>query len=236
MLAVNGLITHRRRVRVLEGVNLKVSRGEFVAVIGPNGAGKSTLFGALMGFYRASAGSISFREQEITARSVEERVRLGITLVPERRQIFNGLSVEDNLYLGAYSWSSKQPQQVKTRIESVYGLFGALKDKRMASAGSLSGGQQQMLAIGRALMARPDLILLDEPTLGLAPLVIRDILESLRKLCDQGVTMLLAEQNAKAAFRVSDRVYVLERGRVVLETTPEEARQDTRVRQAYLGG
>jgi branched-chain amino acid transport system ATP-binding protein len=207
-----------------------------VALIGANGAGKTTLLRGISGLLRPASGRIVFEGKDIGGRPPEEIVRLGISHAPEGRQNFPVLTVQDNLLIGAYPVYRRQGKaEVQADLARVYSLFPVLRDRQRQPAGTLSGGEQQMLAIGRVLMARPRLALLDEPSMGLAPLVVRQILAQIRRLPETGATVLLVEQNARSALAIADRGYVIEAGRVVLTGTGEELRRDPRVRAAYLG-
>ncbi|HET6522737.1 MAG TPA: ABC transporter ATP-binding protein [Geminicoccaceae bacterium] len=232
MLEVLGLTSHYGRIRALKGVDVAVAGGELVALVGANGAGKTTLLRTISGVQPASGGRIAFRGRDITRAPPHERVRLGIAQVPEGRQVFGPLSVEDNLRLGAVT---RRDGGVAADLDRIYATFPALAERRRQAAGTLSGGQQQMLAIGRALMARPTLLLLDEPSMGLAPVLVETILAAVRGLKDQGVTVLLVEQNAFAALSIADRGYVLETGRIVLADAGAALLANERVRAAYLG-
>jgi branched-chain amino acid transport system ATP-binding protein len=235
MLAVKDLTVFRGHIRVLNGLTFSVSAGEIVAVLGANGAGKSTLVGALAGLYPPQAGEIVFRNRNLTGRPPEAVVHAGISLVPEHRQLFAGLTVRDNLILGAYHRYRDAKKELPQLLEDVYRLFPALREKQDKPAQTLSGGLQQMLAIGRGLMADPRLLLLDEPSMGLAPLVVREIMTTLSGLRAKGQTIILVEQNAHAALKIADRAWVLERGRIALSDTAENLRQDARIQAAYLG-
>jgi branched-chain amino acid transport system ATP-binding protein len=231
MLRVSGLEARYGRIAALHGVDLEVRRGELVALVGANGAGKSTLLRALSGV-QPSSGKISFEETAIESSTAEHRVSLGIVQCPEGRQVFGPLSVEDNLKLGAYRRGRKETAR---SLERVYALFPALAERRAQAAGNLSGGQQQMLALGRALMAQPRLLLLDEPSMGLAPRLVAEIFAAIRGLRAADTALLLVEQNAAAALAIADRGYVLETGRVVLSGTGPALLADAGVRAAYLG-
>ena len=234
LLQISGLTAHYGPVQALHGISLEVNTGELVAIVGANGAGKTTLLLTLSGIQKASGGSISFDGEEISQRSCHRIVQSGICHVPEGRQVFAPLGVEDNLRLGAYTFRAEK-RRVDAEIEKIFELFPILKERRRQSAGTLSGGQQQMLAIGRALLGRPRLLLLDEPSMGLAPLLVEDIFRVVRELNDSGVTVLLVEQNAKAALSIADRGYVLETGRVILGADALELLADEAVQRAYLG-
>ncbi len=231
MLEVRGLESHYGRIPALKGIDLAVAAGELVALVGANGAGKSTLLRALSGVQPAS-GSIVFENRDISAAPAEHRVRLGIVQVPEGRQVFAPLSVEDNLRLGAYR---RGRDRTGASLDRVFGMFPVLAERRRHAAGTLSGGQQQMLAIGRALMGRPRLLLLDEPSMGLAPRLVAEIFACVRALRAADTALLLVEQNARAALAIADRGYVLETGRIVLAGSGAELLADESVRSAYLG-
>jgi branched-chain amino acid transport system ATP-binding protein len=232
MLSVEKLASAYGRIRALHDVSLDVHGGEIVALIGANGAGKTTLLRAISGVQNVTAGSIRFDNKSIERLSSHARVALGVIQVPEGRQLFAPLCVEDNLKLGAWS---RRATDVTPDIARIYTTFPMLGSLRKVAAGALSGGQQQMLAIGRALMANPRLLLLDEPSMGLAPILVDQILDIIRGLKRNGLTILLVEQNARAALAVADRAYVLETGRVTLSGAAADIRVDQRVREAYLG-
>jgi branched-chain amino acid transport system ATP-binding protein len=232
-MEVRGLASHYGRIQALMGIDLKIEKGELVALVGANGAGKTTLLRAISGVQPLSHGAIWFEGTDITRRSAADRVGMGIAQVPEGRQVFGPLSVEDNLKLGTYK---RRGPDVGGDIEKVYAQFPILKEKRNQAAGTLSGGQQQMLAIGRALMSKPKLLLLDEPSMGLAPLLVEEIFRTVVQLKSEGTTIFLVEQNATAALAIADRGYVLETGRVVLEGTGPELMTNDEVKAAYLGG
>jgi branched-chain amino acid transport system ATP-binding protein len=234
LLSVTDLHTGYGRAVVLHGLNLRAEAGHVVTVIGPNGAGKSTLLNALMGVL-ASSGGIDYDGRPIVERTLEERVFEGIALVPETRALFATMSVEDNLRLGAYRLVRRGEDDTAASLERVFGLFPRLQERRTQLAGTLSGGERQMLAIGRALMGKPRLLMLDEPSLGLAPLVVRDIFKTIAGLRDTGVTILLVEQNARAALEVADYGYVLEMGEIALEGAAKDLAKDPRVVDTYLG-
>jgi len=231
MLEVSGLEARYGRIPALHGIDLGVRRGELVALVGANGAGKTTLLRALSGVQPA-VGSVIFDRTAIESFSAEKRVACGIVQCPEGRQVFGPLSVDDNLRLGAYR---RGRADTARSLERVYGLFPALAGHRSQAAGTLSGGQQQMLAIGRALMAQPRLLLLDEPSMGLAPRLVAEIFACIQRLRADDTALLLVEQNAGAALAIADRGYVLETGRVVLSGTGHELLADAGVRSAYLG-
>ena len=214
-------------------VGLAMAPG-IVGLLGPNGAGKSTFLNALMGVLPAQ-GAIEFQGQPISALSLEERVMLGIALVPEKRELFGTMPVEDNLVLGAFRQVRLRNRQWREQLDVVYDIFPRLKERRTQLAGTLSGGERQMLAVGRALMSRPTLLMLDEPSLGLAPLVVREIFHTVENLRKTGVTILLVEQNARAALETADHGYVLEMGEVALSGPAEQLAHDPRVIDTYLG-
>jgi branched-chain amino acid transport system ATP-binding protein len=232
MLRVENVTSSYGRIVVLREVSLNVVKGEMVALIGSNGAGKTTLMRAISGVQPISSGMISFDGKPINQLSAHARVRAGVVQVPEGRQVFAPLPVADNLRLGAWTRSDSD---INRDLDEVYTTFPALAEKRQIAAGALSGGQQQMLAIGRALMARPKLLLLDEPSMGLAPMLSEQILANVAALKTRGLTVLLVEQNAHAALGIADRAYVLETGRVTLEGESATLRSDARVKEAYLG-
>ena len=232
LLAIKGMDSHYGRIQALKGLSMEVRRGETVALVGANGAGKTTFLRTLSGVQPMSAGRIYFDGVDISKLRSDLRMRSGICQSPEGRQVFGPLSIEDNLRLGAYT----QPKtQVEGDMEKVFGMFPILKEKRLLPAGTLSGGQQQMLAIGRALMGRPKLLLLDEPSMGLAPLLVEEVFNVVKMLKSQGMTIILAEQNAFAALAIADRGYVLETGTITLTGTGQELISNEQVRAAYLG-
>lgn len=232
LLQVRGLKSCYGRIQALNGIDLEVHKGELVALVGANGAGKTTFLRTLSGIQPMSAGSIRFAGQDLGRVRADRRVRAGICHSPEGRQVFGPLSIEDNLRLGAYL---RQGAQVAEDLDRVYAMFPVLREKRHLPAGTLSGGQQQMLAISRALMGRPRLLLLDEPSMGLSPLMMKRIMQTVRTLRSQGTTILLVEQNAQAALSLADHGYVLEVGRVVTKGTGRELLSSDDVRKAYLG-
>ena len=234
LLDVTDLHAGYGRAEVLHGLNLQAMKGSVVTVIGPNGAGKSTLLNALMGVL-PSRGSIEYQNRSVVLNTLEERVMQGIALVPETRALFGTMPVEDNLLLGAYRQVRLGHKNSAPALDEVYALFPRLKERRTQLAGTLSGGERQMLAVGRALMSKPALLMLDEPSLGLAPLVVRDIFNTIAGLRATGVTILLVEQNARAALEVADHGYVLEMGEIALEGPAAELARDPRVIDTYLG-
>jgi branched-chain amino acid transport system ATP-binding protein len=232
LLEVTALHAGYGRAEVLHGITLRADAGSVVTVIGPNGAGKSTLLNALMGVLPAR-GQIRYRGQPLALQSLEDRVQQGIALVPETRALFASMSVEDNLRLGAYRLL--RAQRAASLLDDVYALFPRLEERRRQLAGTLSGGERQMLAVGRALMGKPSLLMLDEPSLGLAPLVVKDIFRAIEGLRATGVTILLVEQNARAALTVADHAYVLDMGEIALEGPARDLAGDSRVIETYLG-
>jgi branched-chain amino acid transport system ATP-binding protein len=234
LLEVKDLHAGYGRAEVLTGVNLRLDAGQVVTVIGPNGAGKSTMLNALMGVLPCR-GLVSFAGRDVADLSLEERVMEGLALVPERRELFGTMAVEDNLLLGG--WRAKKLRMAgrEAQLDRVYGLFPRLKERKAQLAGTLSGGERQMLAVGRALMSRPKLLMLDEPSLGLAPLVVREIFRIIDTLRASGVSILLVEQNARAALEVADYGYVLETGELRLEGPASKLAHDPRVIETYLG-
>jgi branched-chain amino acid transport system ATP-binding protein len=234
LLEVRGLCVAYGKVEAVHQAGLRVEEGRIVTVIGPNGAGKTTLLAALMGML-AARGSVSYAGEEITRVEPEQRVSRGLCLVPERRELFAAMTVEDNLVLGAFHRYRKRDKTIAADFEQVYQLFPRLQERRRQLAGTLSGGERQMLALGRALMSRPRLLMLDEPSLGLAPLIVRDIFRVIAGLRETGVSILLVEQNARAALQVADYGYVLETGEIVLEGPSADLASNPRVIESYLG-
>lgn len=237
-LQLDGVKAGYGRAEVLHGVSLKVEEGQLVTLIGANGAGKTTMMRAISGMLRPSAGVVKLGQRDIQQESAPNIVKLGLAHCPEGRRVFAPLSVEDNLLLGAYR---KLPslfgyrRKATTSLDRIYTLFPRLKERRNQSAGTLSGGEQQMLAIGRALMSEPTVLLLDEPSMGLAPVMVDVVVDAIRTLRREGVTMLLVEQFAQTALSVADYVYVVERGNIHVEGTPDDIRQNSAVVEAYLG-
>lgn len=232
MLSVEGLRSRYGRIEVLHGIDLTVNSGEIVTVVGANGAGKTTLLRCISGVQPVSGGSVTFRGEVITRVPAYKRLGRGLAQSPEGRQIFTNLSVEDNLRLGAFLYDDAR---VEKDMEDAFTMFPILKQKRHQIAGGLSGGQQQMLAIARALMGRPNCLLLDEPSMGLAPILVAQIFEVVKNLKSLNVTVLLVEQNAFGALSIADRGYVMETGKISLEGPAEELIADPRIREAYLG-
>ncbi|HHL2581767.1 TPA: high-affinity branched-chain amino acid ABC transporter ATP-binding protein LivF [Yersinia enterocolitica] len=233
MLSFNQVSAHYGKIQALHQVSLHIQQGEIVTLIGANGAGKTTLLGTLCGEPRATEGSIIFGEQDITGWQTARIMREAIAIVPEGRRVFSRMTVEENLAMGGFFADRQQYQQ---RIERVYDLFPRLFERRVQRAGTMSGGEQQMLAIGRALMSQPKLLLLDEPSLGLAPIIILQIFDTIQQLREEGMTIFLVEQNANQALKLADRGYVLENGRIVLEDAGAALLANEAVRSAYLGG
>ena len=238
ILAVSGLSVRYGKVEALHDVSVSVPPGQIVSVIGPNGAGKSTLLNAVMGALPTTGqaeGQVRYRGANVSTLPIEARVGRGLCLVPEKRELFSTMSVEDNLVLGAYRRKRMGERNFLDQLEHVFTLFPRLKERRRQAAGTLSGGERQMLALGRALMGKPDLLMLDEPSLGLAPLIVKEIFHVVSALRQSGVAILLIEQNARAALQVSDYGYVLETGEVVLEGPAAELATNPRVIETYLG-
>ena len=248
MLKVEKVSVAYGRFMALRDISLLVNDGEIVTLIGSNGAGKTTLLNAITGVVHVKSGSVWMDNYQLSKTASHKPVRLGIGYVPEGRQTFGGMSVKDNLTLGSYAQSTRNPlstlgyvgwfmrrPSIQTNLEMVFRIFPILKERQKQQAGSLSGGEQQMLAIGRALMSSPKILLLDEPSLGLAPNLVKEILKLLTRLRDEGLTILLVEQDATAALKIADRGYVMERGRITIEGRATELLGDDRVRQAYLG-
>ena len=236
MLRLRSLRAGYGNVEVLRGVSLHVDEGEIVTIVGANGAGKSTLLNAIAGVVRPSTGSVDFMARDVTAQPAETVAARGCVLVPEGRQIFPDMTVRENLQLGGnLRWRRHGRALVEKDAEEIYALFPILSDRKAQPAGTLSGGEQQMLALGRALMAQPRMLMLDEPSMGLAPLVVREIFDVLVRLRGRGTTILLVEQNARAALSIADRGYVMETGRIMVEGTAEELSENHDVRRAYLG-
>jgi branched-chain amino acid transport system ATP-binding protein len=238
ILDVTGLSVRYGKVETLHGAAIKVGAGQIVSVIGPNGAGKSTLLNAIMGALPTTGhakGTILYQGEDVSAVPVEKRVARGMCLVPEKRELFASMTVEDNLVLGAYRRKRAGERNFLDQLEPVFTLFPRLKERRKQAAGTLSGGERQMLAVGRALMGKPDLLMLDEPSLGLAPLIVKEIFHIISALRQTGVATLLIEQNARAALQISDYGYVLETGELALEGPAADLAQNPRVIETYLG-
>jgi len=236
LLKIRNLQTFYGRIRVLDNVSLSVKPGEIVTLIGANGAGKSTMLNCISSLIPSREGEILFQGQRINGQPPEAIVRLGICQVPEGRQIFQPLTVLENLELGAYlRFARRERSSIQQDLNMVFSLFPVLSERSNQVSGTLSGGEQQMLAIGRALMSRPKLLLLDEPSMGLAPRVVVDIFHTISRLRHEGLTILVVEQNARAALKIADRGYVLETGRIILQGSAAELLEDQDVKRAYLG-
>ena len=233
MLKIENLKVAYGGIQALRGISLEVPDGKIVTLIGANGAGKSTTLRTITGLVRAASGSIQWNGSELTGQSIDHIISEGIALSPEGRRVFADLTVLENLKIGAYL--RKDKAEIEKDLAWVYELFPRLKERSWQLAGTLSGGEQQMLAVGRALMSRPKLLLLDEPSLGLAPLVVQDIFSIIREINKQGVTVLLVEQNANMALKIADLAYVLETGIITMSGTGAELLADSRVKEAYLG-
>ena len=233
MLKVENIEVRYSGLPVIQEISLNVRAGELVSVVGGNGAGKSTLFKAIMGVLRPTRGGITFRGEALSGKSTAEIVRRGLVCIPEDRKLFRPLSVEENLHLGAYILKNRR--QHLTLMEEVFTLFPRLKERRRQPAATLSGGEQQMLAIGRGLMADPRLLLLDEPSLGLAPLLVDEVFKVVKKLKERGMTILLVEQNVREALEICSRGYILQTGRIIQEGTGAELLQSNAVQKAFLG-
>ncbi len=233
LLKVTDLKVSYGGIDALRGISFDVEEGEIVTLIGANGAGKSTTLRTICGLVRPSAGRIVYDGRDITSQSTQRIVSEGIALVPEGRRVFDNLTVKENLLIGAYL--RKDKESIQADVEHVYELFPRLKEREWQSAGTLSGGEQQMLAVGRAMMTRPRILMMDEPSLGLAPLIVKDIFSIIRALNETGMTILLIEQNANAALRCAHHAYVLETGRITMSGTGASLLADQRVQDAYLG-
>jgi branched-chain amino acid transport system ATP-binding protein len=235
MLSIDDLWVSYNHTPILKGISIELGLNEIVCIIGANGAGKSTLLKAISGVLPSQSGHIYFNNQDITGVSPHRRARLGICQVPEGRHVFTTLSVVDNLLMGAYARARTSQKEIHKDIEHVLEIFPGLKGREKQAGGTLSGGEQQMLAIGRGLISKPKAILLDEPSLGLAPMVVRSIFDTIRDLAKTGIPLLLVEQNAQAALRISDRGYVMESGKIVFQGTVDELSGSEEVKKAYLG-
>ncbi len=233
ILEIDNIKVRYSGLPVLQGISLQVSQGETVCVLGSNGAGKSTLLRAVMGTQHPFEGRIRFEGREIQKLNTEKIIRLGISYVPEEKMLFGPLTVEENLHLGAYILSDTR--QVRQNLEFVYTLFPKLKERQQQPAATLSGGEQQMVAIGRGLMSRPRILMLDEPSLGLAPLLVDEVFDTIRKLKEEGMTILLVEQNVREALDLADRGYVLQTGRIVGQGSGQELLEGDMFREAFLG-
>ena len=234
MLKIEDIHVYYGNIHALKGVSLDIHQGEIVTLIGANGAGKSTLLKTISGLLKPKSGKIEYENQSIMGKPAQAIVKMGISNVPEGRRIFANMSVQENLELGAFL--RKDKDEIRKDYEKVFQLFPRLQERWKQQAGTLSGGEQQMLAMGRALMARPKLLLLDEPSMGLAPLLVKTIFRIIQEINETGTTILLVEQNANMALSVADRAYVIETGKVVLSGTPEELNESDQIKHAYLGG
>jgi branched-chain amino acid transport system ATP-binding protein len=236
VLVIQNLNVRYGHIQALKGIDITVRAGEFVAILGPNGAGKSTLMKSIIGVMRQSTGLVAFENETIDNLDTAQRIRRGIGIIPEGRQLFFDMSVRENLILGAYArLGLRFGPDCDTALEQVFSIFPRLRERQHQMAGSLSGGEAQMVAIGRALMSRPRLLLCDEPSLGLAPLIVKEVLATLVRLRESGITILLADQNAYSALRIADRAYVLDTGQVVAAGASATLENDQRLRTAYLG-
>lgn len=233
MIKINDLNVYYGGIHAIKGISLEVPKGKIVSLIGANGAGKSTTLRAIMTLERPKSGTIIYKDKDITFEKTQNLVKDGLVLVPEGRRVFTNLTVEENLILGSYA--RKYSEEVQKDMEWVYELFPRLLERKKQKAGTMSGGEQQMLAVGRALMSKPEVLLMDEPSLGLAPLIVKDIFEIIKKINKLGVTIMLIEQNAKVALEIADYGYVMEVGKIVLEGKGKELLEDENVKKAYLG-
>ena len=237
MLEISALHAGYGKVAVLNAIDLEVNEGEFVAILGPNGAGKSTLLKTVAGVHTPERGTISLHGKSVGRLGPAQRIRLGLGTIPEGRQLFADMTVRENLVLGAYARIGIQiPKSLDMDLDEVFSLFPRLSERQKQAAGSLSGGEAQMLAIARALMGQPQLLLCDEPSLGLAPMLVREMLNAMEQLRDRGITILMADQNAQAVLQMADRGYVLDSGRIVAQGKSAALLDDDRLRSAYLGG
>lgn len=233
MIKINDLNVYYGGIHAIKGISLEVPKGKIISLIGANGAGKSTTLRAIMTLEKPKSGTIFYKDKDITYEKTQNLVKNGLVLVPEGRRVFTNLTVEENLILGSYS--RKYSEEVQKDMEWVYELFPRLLERRKQKAGTMSGGEQQMLAVGRALMSKPEVLLMDEPSLGLAPLIVKDIFEIIKKINKLGVTIMLIEQNAKVALEIADYGYVMEVGKIVLEGKGKELLENENVKKAYLG-
>jgi branched-chain amino acid transport system ATP-binding protein len=234
MLKVNEIDVYYGNIQALKGISLEVNQGEIVTLIGANGAGKSTLLKTLSGLLKPKSGTIQYMDESIAGKKTQMIVKVGISQVPEGRRVFANMTVEENLELGAFL--RKDSAQIKQDFERVFGLFPRLLERRKQLSGTLSGGEQQMLAMGRAIMARPKLLLLDEPSMGLAPIMVKTIFQIIEEINRAGTTVLLVEQNANMALSIANRAYVIETGRVVVSGSAAELQASAEIKKAYLGG
>ena len=233
MLQIENLSVHYGVIEALHEISLEINQGEIVTLIGSNGAGKTTTLGAMSGLLKPSSGKITFQNRDLLSVAPHLRVPLGLVQVPEGRRIFPTMTVAENLDLGAYTRSDKA--EISNDLAEIYALFPRLQERQNQAAGTMSGGEQQMLAVGRALMSRPQLLLLDEPSLGLAPILVKEIFAVVKRIRERGVTVLLVEQNAHLALEIADRAYVLETGRIIMSGPARQIAGDPRVKAAYLG-
>lgn len=233
MLKVEGIDVHYGIIPAVRQLSLMVEEGQVVALVGANGAGKTTTLKTIAGVLQPKKGRIIYNGEDVTELPSDKRVRMGITLIPEGRQIFSGLSVKENLLLGAYY--RKDRDEIKKDVNWIHGLFAVLIERESQIAGTLSGGEQQMLALGRGLMSRPKLLLLDEPSLGLAPMITKEVYQAIQKINETGITILLVEQNINIAMKVADYAYVMETGSLKLQGKPEDVMRSEEIRKAYLG-
>ena len=234
MLKINDLVVRYGMIEAIKGINFEVNDGEIVTLIGANGAGKTTTMHTISGLLKPYSGSIYFDDIDISKKQAHDIVALGVAQCPERRRVFASQSVEDNLFLGAYL--RKDKKEIQDDLNSVYDLFPRLLERKKQLAGTLSGGEQQMLAMGRALMSKPKILLLDEPSMGLSPLLVKEIFSIIKEINSQGTSILLVEQNAKMALTIASRAYVLETGKIVMSGTGEELLKSEDIKKAYLGG
>jgi branched-chain amino acid transport system ATP-binding protein len=235
MLQITGLVSSYGNIKALKGISMEINRGEIVSLLGANGAGKSTLMKSILGMVTIEGGSIRFRDQELVGKKSHEIVPMGISLVPEGRKIFVDLTVEKNLEIGTF-FRKRERSRDRELLDMVYEIFPRMYERRTQMGGTLSGGEQQMLAVGRAIMSDPQLLMLDEPSMGLAPLVVAEIFHVIRKVHDMGITVLLVEQNAKMALKISDKAYLLNTGSIVGSGTGDEFLKGDVLTSVYLGG
>ena len=236
MLRIRNLEAGYDKLKVLKGISLHVKSGEIVTIIGANGAGKTTLLNTIASLVKSTGGDIKLKDMDVTASSPDRIVKNGCSLVPEGRQLYPSMTVKENLVLGAYTlYKKRDKKSAAENLENIYSMFPILKERRTQLAGTLSGGEQQMVAIGRALMSDPDLLLMDEPSMGLAPLIVKDIFRTVEELRDNGKTILIVEQNARAVLEIADRGYVMETGSLIMEGSAEDLLDNNDVKRAYLG-